>query len=59
LQFIQNLDRNEFNVLLLDKLNHHQFQPLFYQFATAQLDPSSILFPFRKILQYKKQNNEK
>jgi NADH dehydrogenase len=50
---------NEFNVLLLDKLNHHQFQPLFYQFATAQLDPSSILFPFRKILQYKKQNNEK
>jgi NADH dehydrogenase len=54
LQFIQNLDMNDFNVLLLDKLNHHQFQPLFYQVATAQLEPSSISFPFRKILQHKK-----
>lgn len=54
LQFIQNLDMNDFNVLLLDKLNHHQFQPLFYQVATAQLEPSNISFPFRKIFQYKK-----
>jgi NADH dehydrogenase len=54
LQFIRNLDMNDFNVLLLDKLNHHQFQPLFYQVATAQLEPSSISFPFRKIFQQKK-----
>ena len=54
LQFIRNLDMNDFNVLLLDKLNHHQFQPLFYQVATAQLEPSSISFPFRKIFQHKK-----
>ncbi len=54
LQFIQNLDTNYFNVLLLDKLNHHQFQPLFYQVATAQLEPSSISFPFRKIFQHKR-----
>ncbi len=54
LQFIRNLDMNDFNVLLLDKLNHHQFQPLFYQVATAQLEPSSISFPFRKIFKHKK-----
>ena len=54
LQFIRNFDTNDFNVLLLDKLNHHQFQPLFYQVATAQLEPSSISFPFRKIFQHKK-----
>jgi NADH dehydrogenase len=37
--------------MLLDKINHHQFQPLFYQVATSQLEPSSISFPFRKIFQ--------
>ncbi len=54
LQFIQHLDTSNFNVLLIDKLNHHQFQPLFYQVATSQLEPSSISFPFRKIFQHKK-----
>lgn len=51
LQFIQNLKEDEFDVLLIDKLNHHQFQPLFYQVATSQIEPSSISFPFRKIFQ--------
>lgn len=50
-QFIKNLDEKLFNVMLLDKINHHQFQPLFYQVATSQLEPSSISFPFRKIFQ--------
>ncbi|MFN5418429.1 MAG: NAD(P)/FAD-dependent oxidoreductase [Flavobacteriia bacterium] len=54
LQFIRNIDSNLFDVLLIDKLNHHQFQPLFYQVATSQLEPSSISFPFRKIFQKKK-----
>jgi NADH:ubiquinone reductase (H+-translocating) len=54
LQFIRNLNSDFFDVLLIDKLNHHQFQPLFYQVATSQLEPSSISFPFRKILQDKK-----
>ncbi|WP_299247540.1 NAD(P)/FAD-dependent oxidoreductase [uncultured Cytophaga sp.] len=53
-QFIENLDEKLFNVTLLDKINHHQFQPLFYQVATSQLEPSSISFPFRKIFQNKK-----
>ena len=54
LQFIKNLDSNLFDILLIDKLNHHQFQPLFYQVATSQLEPASISFPFRKIFQKKK-----
>lgn len=37
-----------FEVVLVDRFNHHQFQPLFYQVATAGLDPSNISFPLRK-----------
>ena len=29
IQFISTLDQKRFDVLLIDKLNHHQFQPLF------------------------------
>jgi NADH dehydrogenase len=54
IQLIEHLDQDLFDVLLIDKLNHHQFQPLFYQVATSQLEPSSISFPFRKIFQYRK-----
>jgi NADH:ubiquinone reductase (H+-translocating) len=53
-QFIENIDDALFDVLLIDKLNHHQFQPLYYQVATSQLEPSSISFPLRKIFQKKK-----
>ena len=37
-----------FDVLLIDKFNYHQIQPLFYQVATAALDASNISFPLRK-----------
>lgn len=40
--------RKEYQVVLLDKNNYHQFQPLFYQVAMAGLEPSSISFPLRK-----------
>ncbi|MGB4961224.1 MAG: FAD-dependent oxidoreductase, partial [Saprospiraceae bacterium] len=53
LQFIQNLKKDVFDILLIDKHNHHQFQPLFYQVATSQIEPSSISFPFRKIFTYR------
>lgn len=43
-----------FQVVLLDKNNYHQFQPLLYQVATSGLEPSSISFPLRKIFQQKK-----
>jgi NADH dehydrogenase len=48
------LQRAELKVLLIDKQNHHQFQPLFYQVASGRLEPSSISFPFRKIFQKSK-----
>jgi NADH dehydrogenase len=51
LQLLKHIDENAFDVLLIDKLNHHQFQPLFYQVATSQIEPGSISFPLRKILQ--------
>jgi NADH dehydrogenase len=54
LQFIKNLKEGLFDILLIDLLNHHQFQPLFYQVATSQIEPSSISFPLRKIFQKRK-----
>lgn len=41
-------NKSGFEVLLIDKFNYHQFQPLFYQVATAALDASNISFPLRK-----------
>jgi len=43
-----------FEVLLVDRINYHQFQPLFYQVATAGLDASNISFPLRKVFQKSK-----
>ncbi len=40
-----------FEVVLVDRFNYHQFQPLFYQVATAGLDASNISFPLRKVFQ--------
>lgn len=49
IQLAQNLNKKLFEVVLIDRLNHHQFQPLFYQVATSQIEPSSISFPLRYI----------
>ena len=38
-----------FDITLVDRFNYHQFQPLFYQVATAGLDASNISFPLRKV----------
>ena len=54
LQFIKNLRKNMFDILLIDKVNHHQFQPLFYQVAASQIEPATISFPLRKIFQNRK-----
>lgn len=54
IQLARNLDKNLFDVLLIDKINHHQFQPLFYQVATSQIEPSNISFPFRHIFKNEK-----
>jgi NADH:ubiquinone reductase (H+-translocating) len=54
INLIQKLDENLFEVILIDRINHHQFQPLFYQVAASQIEPSNISFPFRHIFQNKK-----
>lgn len=42
------------DVVLLDKTNHHTFQPLLYQVATAGLNPADIAVPIRRILRSQK-----
>src|ERR1700757_5309376 len=37
-------------VLLIDKTNHHVFQPLLYQVATSVLSPENIAAPIRHVL---------
>lgn len=54
LRLAKKLSARHFQVVLLDKNNYHQFQPLLYQVATAGLEPSSISFPLRKVFQNKK-----
>src|SRR5678815_5923764 len=41
-------NKKGFEITLIDRFNYHQFQPLFYQVATAALDPGNISFPLRK-----------
>lgn len=54
IQLVRKLDEDIFDILLIDKLNHHQFQPLFYQVASSQIEPASISFPLRNIFKDKK-----
>jgi NADH dehydrogenase len=41
--------KKEFQVVLINKHNYHEFQPLYYQVATAGLEANSILFPLRAV----------
>jgi NADH dehydrogenase len=55
LKLARRLSRKKgFVVTLIDRFNFHQFQPLFYQVATAGLDASNISFPLRKAFQTEK-----
>jgi len=47
----KQLSKQEVQVVLLDKHNYHNFQPLLYQVSTGGLEPDSIAYPIRKILQ--------
>lgn len=44
-------NKTGFDITIIDRFNYHQFQPLFYQVATAGLDASNISFPLRKVFQ--------
>ena len=54
LKLARSLAKSNYQVVLVDKNNYHQFQPLMYQVAMAGLEPSSIAFPLRKLFQRKK-----
>ncbi len=50
LRVAQELKNADIEVILIDKTNHHLFQPLLYQVATAALSPADIARPLREIL---------
>ncbi len=54
LKLAMKLDPKYFQAVVLDKNNYHQFQPLLYQVAIAGLEVTSIVYPFRKNFQNKK-----
>ncbi len=47
----KKLSKKDVQVVLLDKHNYHNFQPLLYQVSTGGLEPDSIAYPIRKVLQ--------
>jgi len=55
LNVAKSLKKCALDILLIDKTNHHLFQPLLYQVASAALSPGEIAIPIREIL--RKQEN--
>ncbi|GGE06657.1 NAD(P)/FAD-dependent oxidoreductase [Psychroflexus salis] len=55
ISFVKKLFNKPVQLVLLDKRNYHTFQPLLYQVSTSGLEPDSIAYPLRKILN--KSNN--
>ena len=49
LSVAQKLNGSDFKITIIDKTNHHLFQPLLYQVATAALSPGDIAIPIRSI----------
>ena len=47
----KKLKNKKVQVVLLDKHNYHNFQPLMYQVATGGLEAGSIAYPIRKVIQ--------
>jgi NADH:ubiquinone reductase (H+-translocating) len=50
----RSLRRAKVDVTLVDRSNHHLFQPLLYQVATGGLSPANIASPLRSILRHQK-----
>ena len=50
----KSLKNKPVEVLLIDKHNYHNFQPLMYQIATGGLEPDSIAYPVRRIFRDQK-----
>lgn len=54
LNLARKLSNKNCEIILVDKQNHHMFQPLFYQVASARLEPANISFPFRALFRRSK-----
>ena len=54
IELVKRLEKSNFQIVLIDRNNYHQFQPLLYQVATAGLEPSAISFPLRKVFHDRK-----
>ena len=50
LRIARDIDKRQWEVMIIDKNNYHSFPPLFYQVASAGLEPASISFPLRREL---------
>lgn len=48
LNLARSIDKDNWDVVLVDRHNYHSFPPLFYQVASSGLEPASISFPFRR-----------
>lgn len=48
------LKNADVEVVIIDKTNHHLFQPLLYQVASAALSPSDIAIPIRELIRHQK-----
>jgi NADH dehydrogenase len=54
LEAAKSLKRTPVDVTVIDRQNHHCFQPLLYQVATAALSPADVAWPIRHILRKQK-----
>ena len=52
LTLVKKLAYEPVDVLLIDRSNHHLFQPLLYQVATGGLSPANIAMPLRTLVRY-------
>ncbi len=52
LKVAKGLKRAKARVTVIDRFNHHLFQPLLYQVATAGLSPADIAYPIRSIFKH-------
>lgn len=57
LKIARKLSESDYHITIIDIHNFHQFQPLFYQVASARLEPTAISFPLRRVFQGKRNMN--
>ncbi|WP_249341662.1 NAD(P)/FAD-dependent oxidoreductase [Sphingomonas sp. 3P27F8] len=54
LSVVKSLRGADVDITLIDQRNHHLFQPLLYQVATASLAPSEIAWPIRSMVRHRR-----